>query len=231
MKCMSCQSDINPKWKFAIENNSCPCCGDKIMEEELKNLLSTLSSTINSLTENYSEQLNDWLLSNFNYIKTNSPNLKNYLPKELFVTQSRQSNSSFEDNELQDEDDELVKKVSDEQAARFFKNSGADKVVKRTQELKELVQKIKSENPSMKTITSADVSEMEENYDQEEDRGAYDEDIPPAVLAFANQSNKKDPSYNQKDMLRLQQLQQRTLESRRNMVNGTGGKGSFSRSS
>jgi hypothetical protein len=57
-----------------------------------------------------------------------------------------------------------------------------------------------------------------------------DDDIPAAVLAFTNQKNNKDPNYNMRDVLKLQQLQQRTVHSRDNVINGTGGKGSFSRS-
>jgi hypothetical protein len=83
MKCVSCEIEINPKWKYAIDMNVCPFCGKHIMEEHLKNCLTTLAAAMEAMLK-YPEQLDDWLLSNHNYIKTDSPDLKQYLPKEAF---------------------------------------------------------------------------------------------------------------------------------------------------
>lgn len=82
MECISCEADINPKFKHAIEQNVCPFCGGSIMEELLKSLLISLQETMAKMQE-YSEQLDDWLLSNYNYIKTDSPNLVAYVPQEV----------------------------------------------------------------------------------------------------------------------------------------------------
>ena len=78
---MSCQSNIDPKWIFAIEKNMCPGCGNALMEEHLKNCLTRLAAAMKDMLK-YPEQLDDWLLSNHNYIKTSSPDLVNYLSKE-----------------------------------------------------------------------------------------------------------------------------------------------------
>ena len=75
MKCISCESEINTKWKHAIDANMCPFCGQNIMEGELKDLLSSLSDIIIKL-QPYQQQLDDWLHSNFSYIK--EENIKNY---------------------------------------------------------------------------------------------------------------------------------------------------------
>jgi hypothetical protein len=83
MKCISCETEINPKWAHAIEINVCPFCGKHIMEEHLKNCLTGLAAAMEDMLK-YPEQLDDWLLSNHNYIKTDSPHLKNFLPKEIF---------------------------------------------------------------------------------------------------------------------------------------------------
>lgn len=80
MKCISCEGDINPKWKHAIEINVCPNCGGQILETHLKELLSSLRDTMDKLQQ-YPEQLDDWLLSNYQYIRTNSPQLSQYMPK------------------------------------------------------------------------------------------------------------------------------------------------------
>lgn len=82
MKCISCDVEINPKWKHAVEINVCPFCGQHILEEHLKNLLTSLADTMQKL-QAYPDQLNDWLLSNYNYVKTDSPNLISYVPKEM----------------------------------------------------------------------------------------------------------------------------------------------------
>lgn len=82
MKCMSCAMEINPKWTHAIDINVCPFCGQGIMEEHLKNLFSSLRQTMESLKD-YPDQLNDWMLSNHNYIKTDSPNIHLYMPKDF----------------------------------------------------------------------------------------------------------------------------------------------------
>lgn len=104
MKCVSCQADVDPKWQHAINNNACPWCGQPIMEEHLKNLLSTLGQTMQQL-QNYPAQLNDWLLSNYNYIKTDSPDIKDYLPKDILKELQKQQ----DDTEFQEKKKSVVK--------------------------------------------------------------------------------------------------------------------------
>ena len=116
MQCMSCNSEIDPKWKFAIDNNSCPFCGQVILPEDLKELLSSLRSNIDSLMESYSNQLDDWMLSNFNYIKTDSPNIKDYIPKYLL-------NKNKIDNDDVGEDSDVIARQDPEVTAKFFKNT------------------------------------------------------------------------------------------------------------
>jgi len=98
--------EINPKWTHAIDINVCPFCGQGIMEEHLKNLFSSLRQTMDALQE-YPDQLNDWMLSNHSYIKTDSPNLKQFLPQE------------YADEIRKQRDEEIVaeKKISDKKAA------------------------------------------------------------------------------------------------------------------
>lgn len=82
MKCVSCEIEINPQWKHAIDMNVCPFCGKHIMEEHLKNLFVALAETMDDL-QKYPGQLNDWMFSNHNYIKTDSPEIVNYIPKDM----------------------------------------------------------------------------------------------------------------------------------------------------
>lgn len=82
MKCISCETEINPKWAHAIEINVCPFCGQHIMEEHLKNCITALATAMSEMMK-YPEQLDDWMLSNHSYIKTSSPDLVNFLPEEI----------------------------------------------------------------------------------------------------------------------------------------------------
>lgn len=82
MKCISCEIEINPQWAHAIDINVCPFCGKHIMEEHLKNLFSTLRETMVKLSD-YPSQLDDWMLSNYQYIKTDSPNIGKFMPAEM----------------------------------------------------------------------------------------------------------------------------------------------------
>jgi hypothetical protein len=104
MKCVSCETEINPKWKHAIDMNVCPFCGKHIMEEHLKNLLTGLRETMDKLSE-YQDQLDDFLLSNYNYIKTNSPDLKLFLPKDVI----KEMRKELDDAEFQEKKKSIVR--------------------------------------------------------------------------------------------------------------------------
>lgn len=93
MKCVSCETEINPKWKHAIDMNVCPFCGKHIMEEHLKNCLTALAAAMDAMVK-YPTQLDDWMLSNHNYIKTDSPDLGAYLPKEMLKEMTKQLNDA-----------------------------------------------------------------------------------------------------------------------------------------
>lgn len=73
MKCISCEAIVDPKWKHAIDSNLCPFCGSPIMDEVLKVHLSTLAEIMLLLNDQYQEQLDDWLNSNYSYVKRNKP--------------------------------------------------------------------------------------------------------------------------------------------------------------
>jgi hypothetical protein len=132
MRCISCDIEINPKWKHAIDNNACPMCGDPIMDEGLKSLLTTLQATMEQL-ESYPEQVNDWLFSNFSYIKTDASNLVDFVPKELlashFQKRKQDQDSVHEKHSIKvktehGEQDVLVEKIQDdEKTSQFFKRA------------------------------------------------------------------------------------------------------------
>lgn len=182
MKCMSCQVEINPQWRHAIDINVCPFCGKGIMEEHLKNLFSTLRETMESLKE-YPDQLNDWMLSNHNYIKTDSKQLSQYLPKQARkpVEPEENNNEEFIVNVKTENGEEPVvaKKIqSEERTNAFFKRAdalkpgidGFNNLEDKTRHIKGLVKRIQQEGSSSIDIdgqTSILSSEMMDSADPE----------------------------------------------------------------
>lgn len=138
MKCISCETEINPQWKHAIDINVCPFCGKHIMEEHLKNLFSTLRETMDAL-QAYPDQVDDWMLSNHNYIKTTSPDIGKYMPSEMLKQlkkveeekdfQTRKDAPGKKEvikikNDAGVEEEVVVQKIqSDERTSEFFKRA------------------------------------------------------------------------------------------------------------
>jgi len=118
MKCISCEIEINPQWTHAIDMNVCPFCGKHIMEEHLKNLFGTLRETMEELS-GYSNQLNDWMLSNHSYIKTDSPDIGKYMPKEMLK----------ELQKIEDEKDFQKRRESQKFTVKVKTETGEEEVV------------------------------------------------------------------------------------------------------
>lgn len=164
MKCKSCEAEINPKWKHAIDSNICPFCGESVMEEILKNLFAGLRDIMAQISE-YPIELNDWMLSNYNFIKTDSPDLISYLPMDQldkWMTSKAKNKSKVDDIESkkftvkiqteQGEQEVIAEKTqSEEKTNDFFKRAEAVKpnidgfksAADKTQRLKSLAQQIK----------------------------------------------------------------------------------------
>lgn len=133
MKCISCESEINPQWGHAIEQNICPFCGKSILEEHLKKLLSVLRETMDQLLPAYQQQLDDWMLSNHNYVRTDSPDLLQYLPKgtlkELKKVQDEKEVQEKKTYTVKVQTEEGVQEVqaekvqSEERTNEFFKRA------------------------------------------------------------------------------------------------------------
>jgi Zn-finger nucleic acid-binding protein len=137
MKCISCETEINPQWTHAIDINVCPFCGKHIMEEHLKNLFSTLRETMDSL-QSYPDQVNDWMLSNHNYIKTNSADIVKYMPAEMLK----------ELKKVEDDKDFQKRKESQKSIVKVKTDTGEEEV---------LVEKIQSEERTQDFFKRAEV--------------------------------------------------------------------------
>jgi Zn-finger nucleic acid-binding protein len=171
MECLSCQTQIDPKWRHAIELNTCPFCGQHIIDERLQDLLTALAGMMEE-AKDFSTQVEDWLLSNHGYIKTNSPNLHKYLPKEQLASYSKElAEKEFLERkngkriikvktENGEQDVEVEQIQSDERTASFHQRAQANKggngekfenVSEKTRHLKNLMKKIKSEGGELLT--------------------------------------------------------------------------------
>lgn len=224
MKCKSCESEINPKWKFAVKNNICPFCGESVMDGELIKLLADLDNTISSLSTNYSNELNDWMLLNFNFIKTDSPNLTKYVKSNIHKQQNvRALKEEYED---EDEEDKVVN-TSGTDFNQFVENAGAagefSSLKERNEHIKKLAEKIKQAGviPAKATVTE-DYEDMEQSYDNES------EPIPSIVLNAANKAQSSGYDVKSKDLEILKNMQNRIRNSKRNFLTGANrGKNGF----
>jgi len=191
---MSCESEINPKWKHAIDSNVCPFCGDSVMEEKLKNLFSDLRSTMNELIE-YPDQLHDWMLSNYDFIKTDSPDLPKHLSPDFMdhimkevsynISSKKPQKDMVENGKFtvkiqteQGEEEIQAERIQNEERTNsFFKRAEAVKpnidgfksTAEKTQHLKNMANQIKKAGTNTLTGNSSGYisAEMLENADPE----------------------------------------------------------------
>lgn len=250
MKCESCGSDINPQWAHAIEKNICPFCGSSIMDEHLKSLFSTLRNTMKQL-ENYGEQLNDWMFSNYNYIKTDSPNLVDFVPEDLLKNAKKTAFAGEKKlikvkNDDGTEQEVIVEKIqSDEKTAEYLKRAGvirnSDKVSveEKNDRLKKLAQQIRKEGISTEVENFVSYTGDEEvdpeavmQMQAELDGGLIGADSSEdgeeilgldVVMQMAGSGGKG----NQKDLMKLKRLEANVKNSQVKFKSGNGG---FSRS-
>ncbi len=230
-------TDIRIPDKYAIESNTCPFCGQKIMPDELKECIHNLSSALELFEDSFSSQLDDWIYSNYGYVKVGGDKFNKLLPEPKVIYKNKVAASSNEDD--LEEDESLIAVQNPELTSKFFKNAEVSKTVARTDEFKKMVADIKSKNPKLAARQTMQLlQEEDDDFDQDSDvedissglDNSYgDDSIPAAVLAMANQKSRPSHDYSSKDLVRLQQQRDRNLESRNNVINGTGGKGSFSR--
>ncbi len=68
MQCMSCSVDIPPTFIKAIQSNTCPSCGDKIMNDEAQILMTELQEAMTKMPNN-PQGLAGWLMSNYHMQK------------------------------------------------------------------------------------------------------------------------------------------------------------------
>jgi hypothetical protein len=203
MQCQTCEAKIDARWNHAIKQNICPFCGESIMPEDLKNLLSTLAETMDELYSKYSDYLDNWLFSRY------------FLKK----TGTTRPNSEGSD-------------VINSDSSKFFKRSDASKPLQNQLEIKALAERVKSGGNEMLLLTPEEFEDIDANQVESEYQGSsgiIEDKIPAAVLAM---TNKNSQAANFNDIKYLQKLQTGAEDARERMLSGAslGGKGGgFSR--
>lgn len=211
MKCVSCEAEIDPKWKNAISQNLCPFCGNPILEETLKEGLAALAEVMKAL-EGYEEHVNDWLFANYGFIKSN----QKYKPKPIRST-----------NKETESEDQVIDVQDQEVTDSFAKRAGSSKLISEQSRLKEMANKIRrgettmilSENGDSATV-NFDPSMLEHN-DPDDISNFEDDDIPNSVLNFASTGKNSD----------IAKLENALAKKAASQNSFRSGKGSFSRSS
>jgi hypothetical protein len=245
MKCISCEMEINTKWKHAVDTNVCPFCGMGIMPEELKELFSSLRKVMDDLQQ-FPDQLNDWMLANHAYVKIDSP----LLSRKSELVEDKENKKFIVKVATEKGEEEVVaeKIQSEARTNEFFKRAEAVKpgidgfksTEEKTKHLKEMVKQIKrgggadlriTSDDSESSVDSVDVTEMQSlisdgdliSSSLPDMSDGVEDEVPSFVLNMANQAKggSKDPHAD------LAKLQQRISDSRKNFKSGA--KGSFSR--
>lgn len=124
MKCRSCEETIPSKFSHSIKTNTCPFCGEEIMEPALQNILKNLQ-TIMKDGELYMIEIEEWLASNYSLRKGGT--------KQSTVLSGGGDDESF--------DEESIRKQTEaaKQAIDFQKRAGI-----KPGNIKSLVEKIQS---------------------------------------------------------------------------------------
>jgi len=208
MKCKSCGTIIDAKLKFALTQNTCPYCGEAIMEDNLKNIISGLSSILSSY-ENFKEQVESWLLANYNLVSLSSDKLKELLPepiKQSFIDEAMNKFKNdvksnlivVKDNEIDKEKTE-IKLKSEKDSADFFQRAGIKEIPSKPDEknrhLKSVLEKIQGET----------IEEVDSEYQNEDFSETLEEDFKSSE-SFKNILNSASTTKEARDLAALERL-------------------------
>ena len=163
MRCINCSADIPPEFVKAIELNTCPGCGEHIMDTTAKELMDELADALKRMPNN-PQGVVGWLLSNYQFKKIGDAK-----PVEKF-------------HEKQDQpppEQQQKLKVANNPVKQFLERTGMNKQISETNK------RANSKIAQMaRVIAEGDIDEEmygggAEEYEEEED---YEEDYSsPAV--------------------------------------------------
>lgn len=168
MKCKSCSGDVPSKFSHSISTNTCPFCGNQIMDEELRSALSSIEQSMKCM-EKYQNEILDWLKSKFSLVREDE--IRSKITQELAlsrVASNTLAQNPYEGGVISDgfhSDNDAVKfdengnQISGkplqdpEVTNKFLKNAG---ISNRNNKLKDLVKQIKKDAIKTKHMVSPD---------------------------------------------------------------------------
>lgn len=212
MKCQSCETTIDPKWKNAIDKNECPFCGNAIMDVKLKDLLKQAKVLFEELMkEEYKNSFADWVRANYSFVLTN----QKLTPGESSVLVKSENPGSVLDGMLKRAGAKSIPK-EDRIANAMSQISGSGSLT------------IETDEPPLNEYEIENMPEVINNALGYSSLDTEDEQIPPHILNMAKSGVSKDV-YNAKDAMYLQNQLMKSSSARGSISSGTKTKGSFSR--
>lgn len=244
MKCISCETEINPKWKAAIDKNECPFCGNVILNVQLKEALGALYELMLSVQTDFSLELEDWMLSNFGFIKTTSDKLVEFVPPEMLSHANRTRSMLGPHTRIEKvidqngEHEVIVQKHQSEDVTNGFfsraeavkpKLDGFSSVEDKTHHLKNVVNQIKGrslmteEDVAAEAKMQAELEGLDDHIRQSGSLSSDDtggEEIPDFVAQMANQASGGGQYKSKADMAILRNLMAKKANSQNAFENG-----------
>ena len=237
MKCVTCEVEINPQWKHAIDLNTCPFCGQEIMKSDLKNLLSTLHESMSVAVTAYPEELEDWLYSNFGFHKGKR---RANGDKHKVMVDTGNGEEEVEAQSILDED-ATNKFFERAEAHRSGDNTSFSSIAAKTAHLKKLNQKAKQGDSNfleldenLEPINSIEALEMHELVANMSGSDGGENISNLALQLAAKKKNNKKGSNEDFSSLMAESVENNIYSTQNaaaeRVRNGGGGKGSFRRS-
>jgi len=215
MKCMTCQVDIPPTFKDAIQNNKCPSCGQAIYTDEMKSLITEIREALEKMP-NDPEGLAGWIVSNYNLTKVGDASPATfYGPKKNKkgprpVARFPDNTEEYGDEENDYEDDEDSEE-SDERAKIFAKRAGVSKPKKN---LKDVVKAIRNGESEQLLVSNMDDIPDDPGFSSDFIGQDHDPDEIAAMMASGGMSSSGAQA------VKAEKL--KVLKSRQNFASGSG---------
>jgi hypothetical protein len=180
MRCQSCGTNIPPEWVYVINSNTCPACGNSIMNEASKQLMEELAEAMDKMPHD-PQGVAGWLLSNYRFQKIGEGK-----PVEKF---HRKTSNSDITSENSSEISDFVKRNNAEGLVEKS-NALAEKFKKqKNNKFAQLVEQItKVDDPYGDDDDSSSIKEV--NFVDDEDRQAYEAFKAEGLDPFGENSEK-----------------------------------------
>ena len=239
MKCKSCQEEVSQKFNHAISVNICPYCGQEIVPLELQAALADLKEVMKA-TEQFKEEIFDWLHFNYQLISKESEEYKTLQSKaEASISHRAPLKVDPKTVNLDRNGNQISgAPIQDQETTNKFLQRAQVKDVGQ-KNIRDIINNVKKGEGTVITA-EADPEEVSKlgsalfgddggvasvNGSGDDDDYYVDEEtLPPIVEAMAQQGrNVQSGDYNARDVAKLQALHGKQQQARRAMKSGSVG--------